>query len=96
LENRLQNLCRTFILGHDDPVVHPLTVAPALHYPCVSQISQASGNLWLGLTKDLDEVADTDLLVPHKIQEAQPSIVPERLKESLDIEISFAFYRHTK
>ena len=45
-----------------------------------------SGNLWLRLPEDLHEIADTQFLIPHQVQESQPGVVPERLKELRDVE----------
>ncbi len=44
------------------------------------------GNFRLGLIEDFDKIADADLLIAHEIQQPQPSIVSERLEESLQIE----------
>jgi hypothetical protein len=43
------------------------------------------GNLRLRLIQDLYEIADTNFLIAHQVQEPQPGIVSERLKEPLNI-----------
>src|ERR1700761_161079 len=51
------------------------------------------GNLRLRLAQNLDEVANTNLLIPHKVQEAKPRVVSQSLEESLDVE-RFLFRGH--
>ena len=43
-------------------------------------------NLRLGATQNLDEVADTYLLVAHEVEQPEPSIVAERLKKAFHVE----------
>ena len=45
-----------------------------------------AGNLGLSLPKNLDKVADTDLLVSHQVEQAEARIVAQRLKEAFHIE----------
>lgn len=45
-----------------------------------------SGNLGLGLGKNFRQIADTDFLVAHQVQQAQPRHIAQRLKKTLDIE----------
>jgi arsenite methyltransferase len=42
--------------------------------------------LRLGLAEHFDQVADTDLLIAHEIQQPKPGLVAKRLKEEFDIE----------
>jgi hypothetical protein len=44
------------------------------------------GYLGLRLIQNLHEITDADFLVSHEIQESQPRIVAESLKEALNIE----------
>jgi hypothetical protein len=44
-------------------------------------------NLRLRTPENLHEVADANLLLAHKVQEPEPGIVPESLKEPLYVEI---------
>ena len=50
-----------------------------------------SRNLGLRTAENLHEIADTDLLISHEVQEAQPRFVAKCLKESLNIE---GLFRH--
>lgn len=43
-------------------------------------------NLRLQLVENLDEIADTNLLLSREVQQAKPGVVSERLEESLHIE----------
>jgi hypothetical protein len=45
----------------------------------------------LGLrgTEDLDEIADTDLLVTHQVEQPEPGFVTQRLKKPFQIELRF-------
>lgn len=83
----LKNLCGTYIWRHHYPVVHPLSV-PARHYDSgVAQVGQVPGYLGLRLIQNLHEITDADFLISHEIQESQPRIVAESLKEALQAEI---------
>ncbi len=44
------------------------------------------GYLRLRLIQNLHEITDADLLISHEIQESQPGIVAESLKEALQVE----------
>jgi hypothetical protein len=46
----------------------------------------------LGLTQNLDEVADANFLIAHQIEQSEASIVAKCLKEPLDIECLFRCY----
>ena len=82
----LQNLRRSNVRRHHDPVVHPLSFAPRRHDARAAQIGQMPRNLRLRAAENLHEVADADLLIAHEIQKAESCIVSERLEEPLDIE----------
>jgi hypothetical protein len=45
------------------------------------------GYLGLRLAKNEDKIADANFLISHEIQESQPCIVAESLKEALQAEI---------
>ncbi len=70
---------------HDDPVVHPLALPPRRHNPGAAEVRKMPGDLRLGAAQDLDEVADTDLLVAHEVQQPEPGVVSQRLKEPLHV-----------
>lgn len=53
------------------------------------------GDLWLGMPKNFDQIANTDLLIAHQVQQTKPGIVAQRLKEEFDIE-DCLFCRHNK
>jgi hypothetical protein len=85
-EGLLKNLCGSYIWRHHYPVVHPLSV-PARHYDSgVAQVGQVPGYLGLRLIQNLHEITDADFLISHEIQEPQPRIVAESLKEALHVE----------
>jgi len=44
------------------------------------------GYFWLALPQNLDEVADTDLLISHQVEKPEPGVISQRLKETLQIE----------
>jgi hypothetical protein len=43
-------------------------------------------DLWLWLVEYLDEVADTEFLIAHQVEETQTRFVAKRLKEALHVE----------
>ena len=67
-------------------VMHPLTFTAGSDDSRAAQVSQMSRYLRLRLAKNFDQVAHTDLLVAHQVQQSQPGVVAERLKEKLDRE----------
>ena len=69
-ESLLEDLGRAGVRRHDDAVVHPLAFAPCGNDARAAKVSEVSGDLWLGLIEDLDEVADADLLFTNEIEEA--------------------------
>ena len=84
----LKNLCRSYIWGHHYPVVHPFSFSASCYNSGITQVGQMPGYLGLRLIQNLDEIADADFLIPHEIQEPQPRIVAESLKEALHVESS--------
>jgi hypothetical protein len=66
--------------------VHPLPFPPRFDDASASEISQVPGNLRLRAAQDFHEVTNAYLLVIHKVQEPEPSVVPESLKEPFHIE----------
>ena len=85
----LKNLCSTYIWRHDDPVVHPLSVPASSYNSGTPQVGQMPGYFGLRLIQNFDEITDADFLISHEIQEPQPRIVAESLKEALHIEALF-------
>jgi hypothetical protein len=43
-------------------------------------------DLRLRLAEDFDEIADTDFLVTHEIEQAEAGVIAKGLKEALDVE----------
>ena len=82
----LKNLGRTYIRRHHHPVVHPFALAASCNDTGATQIGQMPRYLGLWLTQNLNEIADTDLLISHETQEPQPRIVAESLKKALHVE----------
>ena len=70
-----ENLRSPDVRRHHDAVVHPLALPPCSHDSGVTQVSKVTGDLRLGLIEDLDEIADTNLLIAHEIQEPEAGIV---------------------
>jgi hypothetical protein len=66
--------------------VHPFAITTGRNDARIPQVCQMSGNLWLRLPENLHEIADTQFLISHQIQESQPGVVPERLKELRHVE----------
>lgn len=48
------------------------------------------GNLRLRRAQYLHKVTDANLLLCHQVEQPESGVVSERLKEALDIELSFA------
>ena len=80
-----QNLDCTDVRWHNDPVMHPLAVAPGLHYSGAAEIRQVPGYFGLPLPQNLDKVADANLLFSHQVEKAKSSVVAEGLKKEFDI-----------
>lgn len=66
---------------HDDAIVHPSSFASRRDDFSAAKISEMAGDLRLGSPKNLDEIAHTNLLVAHEVQESEASVVSERLEE---------------
>ena len=45
-----------------------------------------TGDLRLRATQDLNKVANTNLLVTNEIQDPEPGVIPESLKEPFHVE----------
>ena len=45
-----------------------------------------TGDFGLGATEDFYEVANANLLVPHKVEQSEPGVITQSLKETLYIE----------
>jgi len=82
-----QNLRRADARRHHDAIVHPLPFAPRLHDSRPAQIGEMARYLRLPLRQDLNEIADTNLLFAHQVQQAQAGIIAQRLKETFHIEL---------
>jgi SAM-dependent methyltransferase len=65
--------------------VHPLAIAPGRHDASIPQICQMPGYLRLWLIQNLYEIADAYFLIAHQVQEPQPGVISECLKEALNI-----------
>jgi hypothetical protein len=69
--------------------MHPLSVPASSYNSGTTQVGQMPGDFGLRLIQDLHEIAHADFLISHEIQEPQPRIIAESLKEALDIEALF-------
>ena len=83
----MKDLCGSWVRRHHYPIVHPLPFPASSDNSGTTQVGQMPGYLGLRLTKNLDKIADADFLISHEIQEPQPCIVAESLKEALQAEI---------
>jgi hypothetical protein len=86
----LEHLRRPDIRRHDDAIVHPLPFSAGGHDSGTPQVCQMPGYLGLRLIQNFNKITDTNLLIAHQIQEPQPRIVTQGLKETFDIEILFS------
>ena len=82
----LKNLGCPYIRRHDDAIVHPFSFPPRGHDSGTPQVGQMPGYFGLGLIQNLDEITHADFLIAHEIQEPQPRIIAQGLKEALHIE----------
>jgi len=87
-----QNLRGSGMRRHCNPVVHPLPFAPRRHEARTAQIGKVARDLWLWRTQYLHEVAHTNLLLAHQVQQTEPRFVAQSLEETFEIEARF--YRH--
>jgi hypothetical protein len=85
----LKNLRGSYIWRHHDPVVHPLSVPASSYNSGATQVSQMPGDFGLRLIQNLHEIAHADFLISHEIQQPQPRVIAESLKEPLDMEALF-------
>ena len=85
----LKNLGGSYIGRHHDPVVHPLPVPPGSYNSGTAQVGQMPGDFGLWLIQNLHEIAHADFLISHEIQEPQPRVIAESLKEAVDLEALF-------
>ena len=85
-----QDLRSPDVRRHHDPVVHPLSLAPRRDDARAAKVGEVPGDLRLRPAKNLHEVADANLLIAHEVQEPEPRVVSERLKEPLDVERLFS------
>lgn len=67
-EGFAENLRRAQVGGHDDSVVHPFAFASRSYDAGSAEVGEMARNLGLALPKNLDEVANTDLLPVHEVQ----------------------------
>jgi hypothetical protein len=72
--------------GHDDPIMHPLPLPPRRDDTGAAEVSQVTRNLRLRAAKDLNKIANTNLLVANEIQYPEPGVIPESLKEPFHVE----------
>ena len=66
--------------------MHPLAFPPGGDDVSASQICQMPRDFRLGLAEDFDEIADTDFLVAHEIEQPKACVVAKGLKEALHVE----------
>ncbi len=65
---------------HDDAVEHPLAFAPGRDDARVAQVGEVTRDLGLGTSQDLYEVADTDFLLSHEVEETRRVLSPSAWK----------------
>jgi 2-polyprenyl-3-methyl-5-hydroxy-6-metoxy-1,4-benzoquinol methylase len=82
----LKNLSGTDVRRHGDAIVHPSAFAPRGDDSIAAKVSEVPGDLRLGTAKNLHEVADTNLLLAHKVQEPETGVVTECLEEPFHVE----------
>ena len=82
----LQNQRGSYIWRVHYPVVHPLSVPASSYNSGITQVGQVPGYLGLRLIQNLHEITDAYFLISHEIQEPQPRIVAQSLKEALQVE----------
>jgi len=62
-------------MGLDDPVVHPLALAPGIHNAGFAQISQMTRNLGLWALENFHEIANANFIIAHEIQQSKSRLV---------------------
>jgi len=66
--------------------MHPLPFPSHRDDTGAAEVSQVTGYLWLRTAQDLNKVANTNLLVANEIQDPEPGVIPESLKEPFHVE----------
>jgi hypothetical protein len=80
-----KNLRSPLVRRHHYAVVHPFALASRFHDPGASQVGKMPGDLRLRPTEDFHEVAHTDLLISHEVQQPKPCVVPQCLEEAFEV-----------
>jgi hypothetical protein len=81
------------ISGGHQAIVHPLSLASRRHNSGPAEVREMSGDLWLANAEYFNEVADADLFVRDKVQQAQPGGVRQRAKQEIKREVGLSL-RH--
>src|SRR5262249_49520231 len=79
----------------DDPVVHPLPLAPGLDDARPAQVSQMPGDPRLRHLQDFDEEAHADLVFPHEIDQPKAVTIGQRDEEFFKVEFSVGSAHNT-
>jgi hypothetical protein len=66
---------------HNDVVMHPSSLPSRRDDSSTAKICEMPGDLWLGTSENLHEVAHTNLLIAHKVQKPESGVVTESLEE---------------
>jgi len=70
---------------HDHPIVHPLSLPPHRDDTGAAQVSQVTRDLRLRAAQDFNKIANTNLLVSNEVQDPEPGVIPESLKEPFHV-----------
>jgi len=66
--------------------MHPLPLPSYRDDTGAAEVGQVTRDLRLRASKDLNKIADTNLLIADEIQYPEPVVIPESLKEPFYIE----------
>jgi catechol 2,3-dioxygenase-like lactoylglutathione lyase family enzyme len=78
-----QDIGSALIAWFNDPIMHPLPVTSRLNNSGSAEVGQVSRDFGLRRLQHFNEVAHTDLIVAHEVQEPQPRPVSERSEQEL-------------
>ena len=80
-----QYLGRADMSWQHDSVVHPFTLATGSDDTRVAQIGKMTRHPGLRAAQYFNEVADTNLLLAHEVEQAKASVVTEGLEKPLHV-----------
>ncbi len=70
---------------HRHSVVHPLPVPACCDDSRAAEIGEMTGDFWLRSTKDLRKETHANLLIPHKVEQPEASVIAEGLKKPFHV-----------